>query len=887
MTVAVDVSAADRLRADPANFVPASEAEFKLAMADPLYRLNNLYWIVTKEEEGEGEGLVVKFKLNEAQSKLAKRLWYRNIVPKARQLGVTTFSCILALDYALFTPNFQAGIIAHTDPAAKKIFRDKVLFAYEHLPEAIRAAMPLKKQSAEELVFANDSSILVSTSMRGGTIHFLHVSEFGKICARFPHRAREIVTGSLPAVPRSGIAIIESTAEGRDGDFYTMTMRAKAHADAGKKLTQKDYRLHFFPWYEGPDYQMDPAGVVITDKDHDYFDELEAKLGIMINTRQRAWYCATRDEDFSGDQQKMWQEYPSCVSGDTYVSTLDGMVRIKDIEVDGRRVLAKFDQGVKPAFKVETTLGYTIVCTEDHKILCPDGEFRELRNLKVGDEIQLGRPQFGVDYKEVTYWPNRFAPSSILIDEDLALFIGVYMGDGSFSRDTVSIVCASEDHDMVEHVSEMLSKYISTPTGRYVGSNNGGYELRSSSVEAKEPLFALGLVKVRESGGYTRNVHVPEYIMQSPKGVVAAFLRGIFETDGFACRKGTSIKLFSKYEHFVKDIQLLLLGFGIEARVSRHIKRGGPEGQYEYVGYELALRADGVRKFAPEIGFMSIRKQARAEMSLTKRRSGSHAIFNWTDAIAAIQPVGDIHVYDIMTDTHQFNAAGIEVHNCVEECFMVSSEGCYYTRELTIARRQGRILERLPSIPSVPCWTFWDIGNSDGTAIWVMQKVGQEYRCIRFYEEWGEPYNHAVQWLQSLGLTWDTMYLPHDADHIRQGQNVNKSPKQMLEELMPGVRFEIVPRIQDINWGIQQMRDVFPMLWFDETECKEGIIHLESYRKKWNQNQERWGDQPDKAGGHSEAADALRQFAQAYAGGLLNIHKTVPKRRRKDNWRVV
>lgn len=523
-----------QLAADPISFTPTNEEELKAAMANPMWRLNNLYFITTKEEEDEGEGLVVRFRMNAAQRRLAENLWFRNIIPKARQLGITTFACILALDYALFTPNFQAGIIAHTDGAAKKIFRDKVLFAYERLPEQLRQVLLLTKQSAEELVFANGSSILVSTSMRGGTMHFLHVSEFGKICARFPHRAREIVTGSLPAVTGSGIVMIESTAEGRDGAFYEMTMRAKALADQGKKLTPKDYRLHFYPWFEGPDYQMDPDGVVITDKDHDYFDELEAKLGIMLTLRQRAWYCATRDSDFAGDQQKMWQEFPSTV----------------------------------------------------------------------------------------------------------------------------------------------------------------------------------------------------------------------------------------------------------------------------------------------------------------------------------------------------------------DEGFMVSSEGCYYSQQLARARKEGRIVTQLPTVESVPCWTFWDIGNSDGTAIWVMQKVGQEFRLIRFYEAWGEPYSHAAQWLQSLGLVFDRHYLPHDADHVRQGQTTNKSPRQMLEELMPGHRFEIVPRVQDINWGIQQVRDVFPLLWFDETECKAGIVHLENYKKRWNERHGCWSDEPDKAGGHSEAADALRQFAQAYAGGLINVRRTTKRRTTPPNWRV-
>src|SRR3546814_18785208 len=79
--------------------------------------------------------------------------------------------------------------------------------------------MPLARDSANELLFAhNNSSIRVATSMRSGTIHRLHVSEFGKICAKFPDKAHEVVTGSLPAVPLDGIAIIESTAEGQSSE---------------------------------------------------------------------------------------------------------------------------------------------------------------------------------------------------------------------------------------------------------------------------------------------------------------------------------------------------------------------------------------------------------------------------------------------------------------------------------------------------------------------------------------------------------------------------------------------------------------------------------------------------------------------------------------------
>ena len=197
-------------------------------------------------------------------------------------------------------------------------------------------------------------------------------------------------------------------------------------------------------------------------------------------------------------------------------------------------------------------------------------------------------------------------------------------------------------------------------------------------------------------------------------------------------------------------------------------------------------------------------------------------------------------------------------------------EGAYFEEQYRACKDEGRIT-KLPRLDSQPCWTFWDIGNSDGTAVWVVQKVGQEYRVIDFYEEWGKPYSHAVKWIKSLDLIWDTMYLPHDASHERQGKDDNKSPQDMLHDLMPSVEWEIVPRIAEINWGIQQTRDMFPLMWFDEVKCAKGLEHIKKYKKKWSEHEKRWLDKPDKSKGHSEAADALRQMAQAYAGGQLNI----------------
>ncbi len=218
--------------------------------------------------------------------------------------------------------------------------------------------------------------------------------------------------------------------------------------------------------------------------------------------------------------------------------------------------------------------------------------------------------------------------------------------------------------------------------------------------------------------------------------------------------------------------------------------------------------------------------------------------------------------------------------------FLEFPEGAFWLREINKAYTNGQI-GRLPIVSTHPCVTFWDIGNSDGTAIWVVQQIGLEFRCIHFYEAWGEPYAHAVKWLKSLDLIYESMYLPHDADHKRQGQKDNKSPRQMLKELMPSATWRVVPRISEISWGIQQTADMFPYIWIDDSRCGAGLDHLKSYRRKWSNSEHRWTHIPDKSEGHSEAADALRQMAQAFTAGELGKRKKKHKGPIKRNLKGV
>ncbi len=120
--------------APPAAFSEEALREYGERLRDPWWRLTSgaLYKIVVKEDEtnDEEEGLILPFVPNEEQRQLLIWLHNRMAVLKARQVGSSTLWCIYMLDHAAFNENQRCGVIAHTDPAAKVLFRDKVKFPY-------------------------------------------------------------------------------------------------------------------------------------------------------------------------------------------------------------------------------------------------------------------------------------------------------------------------------------------------------------------------------------------------------------------------------------------------------------------------------------------------------------------------------------------------------------------------------------------------------------------------------------------------------------------------------------------------------------------------------------------------------------------------------------
>lgn len=285
---------------------PLTAEDLKKNLGDRWWRLNNLYWILDKY------GKPILFKPNRAQRRYLASRHFLNVNLKARQMGFSTAIQIDMLDRCLFNTNWNAGVIAQDLDTAQDIFDNKLKFAFERLPDPLKRKFATKQNNARKLEFANGSSVTVGTSLRGGTLQQLHISELGKIAAKYPDKAREIRTGALNTVAPGQMVDIESTAEGNEGEFFDRVQLARKHTAQAKtedrQLREMEWKFHFFPWWEDPTYMIDPTGVVIPSRLVKYFDDLKKQHGIKLLPGQKAWYTL-KEEDQGAEG--MHREYPS------------------------------------------------------------------------------------------------------------------------------------------------------------------------------------------------------------------------------------------------------------------------------------------------------------------------------------------------------------------------------------------------------------------------------------------------------------------------------------------------------------------------------------------------------------------------------------------------
>lgn len=272
------------------------------------------------------DGRLVLYRMNQAQQKLAQHVawrWHNKLpvkvlVPKARQMGVSTFWQLLFFSLCLLKKVYRVATVAHDDAGARKIFSISKT-ALKHLsPEWGVESFPLESRTADTIAWEKGSKVSVYSVRiadalgKGGTIQGAHFSE----AANFTDGGND-ADGAYASMQGElykdweTVEALESTAKGRDPFFYAMIEESLSDPP------RNNYVTLFFPWFLMPEYSMpweeyrrialgsgyDPGEEFVAREDE---VELRARLRDKVITPDRA-HVDYRVE--LTDEQLIWRRY--------------------------------------------------------------------------------------------------------------------------------------------------------------------------------------------------------------------------------------------------------------------------------------------------------------------------------------------------------------------------------------------------------------------------------------------------------------------------------------------------------------------------------------------------------------------------------------------------
>ncbi|MBI2670714.1 ATP-binding protein [Candidatus Woesearchaeota archaeon] len=328
---------------------------------------------------------------------------------------------------------------------------------------------------------------------------------------------------------------------------------------------------------------------------------------------------------------------PGCISGDSQVSLINkGMEQIQNL---GKKHMEPILEAVtkirkgpydkpydfattfqyykqQPVLKVVTETGKEVICTYNQPFLTKDG-------WKRADEIPLGTkirvmPKISNNTKNLalTNFTRAKKGSGVLkevnipekVTPELASLYGYMIGNGNIHPNGYRVACYvnNEEIDLIEKISGFWKNtfgvgpsIIKTKVDRQIKTIDNGNGLLREIISAQELyILEINSRQVAESLLFLAHKRAPQQIFRSPKYIVARFISWLFEANGCAFGKGrgkTSIQLKSRTLELLKDVQLLLLYFGIHSMV---------------IEDNLFIRRSyGMELFAKYIGFNSEKKK--------------------------------------------------------------------------------------------------------------------------------------------------------------------------------------------------------------------------------------------------------------------------------------
>ncbi|MFH7882112.1 MAG: LAGLIDADG family homing endonuclease [Candidatus Aenigmatarchaeota archaeon] len=384
-----------------------------------------------------------------------------------------------------------------------------------------------------------------------------------------------------------------------------------------------------------------------------------------------------------GDMHILLVGDPSCLVGDERVVLGNGaIVKISSL---GEEHLQKIDvpvylaEGYKrgtakifhkyefqPIIEIVTESGRSIKGTFNQPVLVKKklgkfgkfvSEWKRLDEIKIGDEVRVINwiPCNIHKYVETGWCLKDLSKRKIkipkVLDEKLASILGYLLADGYVQKHRVGCVFNYEELDLIPKIERFFEEVFSIKA-RF------DYHKEKDGINVEMVFNSLELAEVLQ---FLKNKRIPDLVLSSKNSVVAAFLSWLYDGDGSVISGGrgkNGILYKAKDIELLRDVQILLLRFGIQSRI--------------YENNLMIGQANSIIKFAKFIGFNSQKKKEKLKKlvkNIRKLKRKRHKK-RWEKIVEIIYHPPEV-VYDIeVPNHHKFVANGIVCHNTAKSALM-------------------------------------------------------------------------------------------------------------------------------------------------------------------------------------------------------------------------
>ncbi len=294
--------------------------------------------------------------------------------------------------------------------------------------------------------------------------------------------------------------------------------------------------------------------------------------------------------------------FNKCLPGDVEVLDADTgrLMRIEDLyqqrteltrtlscdtdalKLQARPVAQVMNNGVKPVYRLTTATGRTIEATANHPFYTFDG-WRLLEDLQPGQLIATPR-RIPVQGKK--QWPDH-----------QVIALGHLLAEGNL-RHPSSVYFYTQDEAQLRDYCSAAEQFANTQCS--ISLHKGAHSVYAKRIRRGQEAGIVSWAKaIGVWGQNAREKHIPAPVFELTNRQIALLISRMWEGDGHINAQGRSLFYATSSQKMARQLQHLLLRFGVISRV-RTVTFPYKEGR---TGYQVFVTGDeNISVFAAQIG---------------------------------------------------------------------------------------------------------------------------------------------------------------------------------------------------------------------------------------------------------------------------------------------